>query len=176
MENILMWAGDMLTTTPKRWMNLVEALPAELIATAPVAGEWSALECLQHMIDTEINVFPVRIKAMLAGEPFPAFNPNRDDKPQHMPQTPIDVVREFARLRTENLNLLAKVTPPDLAKTGIHPELGPVTLDQLIHQWITHDLNHTVQAERTLMQPFIEGCLPWRDYFKDHIMAVKQSQ
>jgi len=27
---------------------------------------------------------------------------------------------------------------------------------------------HTVQAERALMQPFIEGCGPWRPYFRDH--------
>jgi hypothetical protein len=30
-------------------------------------------------------------------------------------------------------------------------------------------LEHTVQAERALMQPFIEGCGPWRMYFLDHV-------
>ena len=38
-----------------------------------------------------------------------------------------------------------------------HQELGPVTLEQLLHEWAAHDLMHTVQAERALMQPFIEG-------------------
>jgi len=28
-----------------------------------------------------------------------------------------------------------------------------------------HDLMHTVQAERAMMQPFIAGSGPWRPYF-----------
>jgi hypothetical protein len=28
---------------------------------------------------------------------------------------------------------------------------------------------HTVQAERALMQPFIQGCGPWQVYFTDHL-------
>jgi hypothetical protein len=27
---------------------------------------------------------------------------------------------------------------------------------------------HTVQAERALMQPFIQACGPWQSYFIDH--------
>jgi hypothetical protein len=40
----------------------------------------------------------------------------------------------------------------------------------MIHQWAAHDLNHTVQAERALMQPFIAGPGPWRaaGNFADH--------
>ena len=35
----------------------------------------------------------------------------------------------------------------------------------MIHQWAGHDLMHTVQGERALLQPFIEGCGPWKRYF-----------
>ena len=31
-----------------------------------------------------------------------------------------------------------------------------------------HDLMHTVQAERALMQPFVAGSGKWRGYFADH--------
>ena len=31
-----------------------------------------------------------------------------------------------------------------------------------------HDLMHTVQAERAILQPFIIGSGPWRLYFQDH--------
>jgi len=48
MENILEWAHSVLTTTPIRWENIAHTLPAELLTRPPVAGEWSALECLQH--------------------------------------------------------------------------------------------------------------------------------
>jgi hypothetical protein len=53
-----------------------------------------------------------------------------------------------------------------------HPALGTVTLAQMLHTWAAHDLNHTIQAERALMQPFMLGCGPWRSFFKDHEIAA----
>jgi hypothetical protein len=44
-----------------------------------------------------------------------------------------------------------------------------VSLSELLHEWAGHDLMHTVQAERALMQPFIQGCGPWQPYFRDHL-------
>jgi len=31
-----------------------------------------------------------------------------------------------------------------------------------------HDLMHTVQGERAILQSFIDGCGPWKRYFSDH--------
>ncbi len=42
------------------------------------------------------------------------------------------------------------------------------TLGQLLHEWAAYDLNHTIQAEKAVMQPFIQGSGPWRSYFQDH--------
>jgi hypothetical protein len=52
-------------------------------------------------------------------------------------------------------------------------ELGVVTLGEMLYEWAAHDLNHTVQAEKALMQPFIAGSGLWRGYFRDHDMEVK---
>ncbi|MBP2677512.1 MAG: DinB family protein, partial [Deltaproteobacteria bacterium] len=49
-----------------------------------------------------------------------------------------------------------------------HQELGVVTLGEMIHEWAGHDLMHTVQGERAILQPFIDGCGPWKRYFSDH--------
>ena len=43
-------------------------------------------------------------------------------------------------------------------------------MDELLNEWAAHDLMHTVQAERALMQPFIQGCGPWQHYFQDHVV------
>jgi hypothetical protein len=169
MDNVLMWLRPILTTTSTRWMNLVEALPADLLSQAPAPGEWSALECLQHLVDAERRVFPARVKALLAERDFPAFDPDSQGTKPAVEQSRLDLVREFARLRTESLSLLDQVTPPDMVKRARHQELGMVTLNELLHEWAAHDLMHTVQAERAMMQPFIQGCGPWRSYFTDHI-------
>ena len=55
-----------------------------------------------------------------------------------------------------------------------HQELGPVTLREMLSEWAAHDLNHTVQAERALIQPFLLECGPWIAYFKDHLIKEKQ--
>jgi hypothetical protein len=156
-----------LSTTPQRWITLAQFLPANMLSEPPVPGEWSAAECLQHIIDTE-HIFRSRLQAFHEGRDFPAFNPDSEGTKLESPST-ADLAREFARLRDENLRDLAQLTPADYALAAHHSELGPVTLSQMINEWAAHDLNHTVQAERAMMQPFLRACGPWRIYFTDHI-------
>ncbi|MGW8250602.1 MAG: hypothetical protein ACWGO1_08165, partial [Anaerolineales bacterium] len=60
--------------------------------------------------------------------------------------------------------------PQDLERRSRHMELGTVSLGDMLNEWPAHDLNHTVQAERALMQPFIQSCGPWQEYFTDHMV------
>lgn len=172
MENILVWAPTILETTPARWVELTENLPEELLSRPAAAGEWSALQCLQHLVDTERWVFPARVDAILAGQDFPAFDPDSQGTVSDVDQSPAGLAAEFSRLRADGLAILKKVTPADLERQGRHQELGIVTMSELLHEWAGHDLMHTVQAERALMQPFIRGCGPWQSYFSDHLAAA----
>ena len=166
MDTVLESMRALITTTPERWIGMAQALPVELLALPAADREWSAVECLQHLVDTE-KVFQFRVQAFLTGRDFPAFNPDSDgSKPGA--QTPLALAEEFARLRGESLLMLEKLSPADLERKARHAELGMVTLNEMVHEWAAHDLNHTVQAERALMQPFIQGCGPWKKYFADH--------
>src|SRR5262249_37245360 len=133
MDNILMWLPPVLTTTPTRWMNLVQSLPSDLLSQPPAPKEWSAVDCLQHLTDAERHVFPARVKYLLAEQDFPAFDPDSQGEKLPLDKTPLDLVAEFAQMRTESLALLATVTPADLNKKARHQELGIVSLDQLLH-------------------------------------------
>ena len=170
MEKIFSWTQAVLETTPTRWLELVEKLPADLLLRPPATGEWSAIGCLQHLVDAERWVFPVRVEAILAGQDFPAFDPNSQGTKPETAQAPQDLAREFARLRRDSLPLLKQITPADLKRQASHQELGIVSMAELLHEWVGHDLMHTVQAERALMQPFIQGCGPWQIYFSDHVV------
>jgi hypothetical protein len=157
-----------LETTPQRWIQLASMLPPDLFQRKPAPKEWSAYDCLRHIVDTERTVFPPRIGYLLRGEDFPAFNPDEKGGGSRGDITPIESAKEFARLRAESLSMLSKVGEGDLSRTARHQELGMVTLGELIHEWAGHDLMHTVQGERALLQPFIDGCGPWKRYFSDH--------
>ena len=158
-----------LLTTPLRWTSLTQTLTGELLNRQPAEGEWSALDCLQHIVDTERWVFPVRVKAFLAGEDFPAFDPDSQGEISSRQLSAADLAAEFAALRKESLALLETLTPAELPRTALHAELGKVTLEELLNEWAGHDLMHTVQAERALMQPFIANVGPWESYFTDHL-------
>jgi len=164
------WLEDIqavLSTTPERGPRLVSTLPLDLLTRPPATGEWSALHCLQHLLDAERLVFPVRFHAFLAGQEFVDFDPNEPHAGTES-LTPEQLVAAFARARKASLVLFKQVTDGDLGRTKQHPTLGTVTLAEMLHTWAAHDLNHTVQAEQALMQPFMLGCGPWRSFFRDH--------
>jgi hypothetical protein len=123
-------------------------------------------------VDTERSVFPARVGHLMRGEDFPAYQPDEEGKGPMEDPTPIELAAEFARLRTGSLALLAKVGAGDLSRAARHQKLGMVTLGEMIHEWAGHDLMHTVQGERAILQPFIDGCGPWKQSFSDHIIPA----
>jgi hypothetical protein len=165
MEKMLSWVKAVLAVTPETWRRWARDLPAELLSSSPAPGQWSTLECLEHLIDVE-RLYQFRLGCLLKGQDFPAFDPDRQGKAADRPAT--ELAEEFAERRTGTLKALAPIGVGDFARTARHQELGPVTLGQLLHAWAGHDLNHTVQAERAMMQPFIRGCGAWHKYFSDH--------
>jgi hypothetical protein len=173
MENIIERTRLVLQTTPFRWAALVESLPVELLAEPPLPGEWSALDCLKHLLDTEHEVFPARVRYFLAGQDFPTFDPDAQGTVPAEIVSPADMVKEFSRLREDSLALLAGLKTEDLPRRARHSELGMVSLEEMLHEWVAHDLMHTVQAERALMPPFIRGSGPWEIYFTDHTARPK---
>jgi DinB superfamily len=167
MDDLIGQVRALLSSTPSRWEALTRTLPDALLTRAPAPGEWAAVDCLRHLLDTERGVFPVRVRAFLAGEDLKAFDPDKEGSPD-AGQAPSALAAELTRRRAESLALLATVTPADLARTASHSEYGQVTLEQMLYEWAAHDLNHTIQAERAVMQPFIAGSGPWRSNFADH--------
>jgi hypothetical protein len=176
MTEILSQSRALLAATPARWRALVEAATPALLARPPARGEWSAVECLQHLLDTEDHVFPIRVRAFLAGEDFPGFDPDAQGMLVGAAVDPRVMVERFAHERAASAHLLSSLAAVDLSRTARHAELGVVTLDELLNHWVGHDLAHTVQAERALMQPFIVASGPWRGYYVDHdVEATRES-
>jgi hypothetical protein len=51
-----------------------------------------------------------------------------------------------------------------MERTGQHPELGVVTLRQLLATWVVHDLDHVGQIARVLAKVYADEVGPWRAY------------
>jgi hypothetical protein len=167
MTDLLDSATRLLSITPGRWQSLVEAAPDELLQRPPAPAEWSAAECLTHLLVAERFVFGARLHAILEGRDMPAFDPSAPREPEPE-RTPRDVARALAAERDANLRLLGGLTPDDLERGARHPQYGMVALHVVLNTWAAHDLQHTVQAEEALMQAFLPGTGPFRFRFADN--------
>jgi hypothetical protein len=52
---------------------------------------------------------------------------------------------EFMGLRSDSLRLVRSLEPADLDRAGTHPKVGELAVRGLLHEWISHDRNHTKQ-------------------------------
>jgi hypothetical protein len=68
--------------------------------------------------------------------------------------------------RAQNLDELAalRLASEQFELEGRHPELGSVTLGQLLSTWVVHDLDHLVQVGRVMAKCYMEEVGPWRRY------------
>lgn len=167
MTDVLDAARRVLSTTSERWQRLVETTPEELLRRPAAAGEWSAADCLDHLLLTERDVFGQRLRAILEGRDMVAFDPNASRAPEPE-RTLQEAVSELFLARRRHLEALGRLDSSDLERVSRHPEYGMVSLRVVLNTWAAHDLQHTVQAEEALMQAFIPGSGPFRHRFADH--------
>lgn len=157
-----------LSRTPSALRALLTGASPAALAFREAADAWTAHEVLCHVTDGEETDWRPRIAAIMAeGErrfaPFDRLGGHR-----RYGGWPTDaLLDEFDRLRRDNLTYLAhlNVDAQALARTGIHPEFGSVTLEQLLSCWVVHDLAHISQLSRILVRHFGPDVGPWRKYF-----------
>jgi hypothetical protein len=147
--------------------GLIAAAPSEALTWREAPGSWTCVEVVAHMAEAEITNWMPRVRCIV--EDRAAFDPfDRDGGFARFEGWSADaLVREFARLRTANVEALSslRLTDADLHRAGAHPELGRVTLGQLLSTWATHDMAHVSQMSRVLTRALGQHAGPWRKYF-----------
>jgi len=56
-----------------------------------------------------------------------------------------DLLAEFTLVRNDGLALFDELTDADLARTGMHPLVGELSVRDVIHEWPFHDRDHLKQ-------------------------------
>lgn len=157
-----------LRRTPAAIRALLTDLPDAWLRATEGPDTWSPFDVLGHLIDGEETDWIPRARIILARGPTPAFEPF--DRFRHLRlnrDTPAaELLDRFDRLRAANLAVLEgfRLTPADLALEGLHPELGRVTLRQLLATWVAHDLGHVGQIVRVMAKQYGAAVGPWRRY------------
>jgi DinB superfamily len=157
-----------LERTPSVFRALLAALPDAWIVGNEGPDTFSPFDNLGHLIHGERADWMPRARIILAQggnrtfEPYDRFAQVRESAGKSLAQ----LLDEFTVLRAENLATLRewRLTDEQLALEGQHPELGPVTLRQLLATWVAHDLGHLAQTSRVMAKQYREAVGPWRAY------------
>jgi len=138
-------AAGVLGTTPVYLRAEFEAAPEALLRWRPAPEEWCLLEVVGHLIETEERGFAGRIRTILTEErlQFTTWDPSTVARERQDDQRdPAELLAEFVRRRTSSITLVEALTAADLNRGGDHPEVGFLTVNDLLHEWIHHDANH----------------------------------
>ena len=157
-----------LERTPHTLRAMLAGLPPAWTEATEGPETWSPYVIVGHLIHGERADWIPRAQLILAQgpqrrfTPFDRFAQLRESRGRSL----ADLLDEFARLRAGNLATLAgwRLTDAQLALEGEHPELGPVTLRQLLATWVAHDLGHVAQTARVMAKQYREAVGPWRAY------------
>ena len=169
MEVRLEEALRLLGQTPSVLDALVVGLPEEWLHATEGGESWSPYTIVGHLIHGERTDWVPRALLILsapAGQP-PTFEPFDRLAQFAWPNRPIGaLLEEFAGLRRDNLLTVEawNLGPDHLALPGRHPELGPVTLGQLLATWVVHDQSHIRQIARVLARQYATEVGPWGAY------------
>jgi len=160
-------AVAILERTPGSLGALLNGLPNKWIRITEGEDTWSPYDVIGHLIHGERTDWIPRARHILAGEarPFDPFDRTAQFQ-ESQGRDLVELLATFSDLRRQNLAALVgmNLTAADFERKGIHPELGEVTLGQLLATWVVHDLDHIAQIARTMAKAYSEAVGPWSAY------------
>jgi DinB superfamily len=161
-------AREVLSRTPSTLRALIgEISPGWTEASTP-DGSWRAFDILGHLIQGEDEDWIPRTRIIMEhgeSEPFVSFDRTglqRVTEGKDLAQ----LLDDFADLRARNLRALDEMRLDEgmLDRKGTHPELGSVTLRQMLATWTAHDLSHVGQVADSMARRYRDDVGPWRRF------------
>lgn len=158
----------LLERTPRVVRTLLETLPENWLETPDTADGWRPRDVVGHLISAELDDWIPRAEMILrdgasrAFDPFDRFAHVERDAGVPLPA----LIDRFAELRRDKVARLRKLiaTDDELDRVGRHPELGEVTMRQLLATWAVHDLDHVAQIYAGLAGSRDDAVGPWKAY------------
>lgn len=157
-------ALEVLERTPATLRALLGGISDRWAKRNEGGESWSPHDVVGHLVHGEKTDWIARARIILehgearAFDPFDRFAQLGDESSLE------ERLDAFESLRAENLAQLKRMDLSDLGRTGRHPELGTVTLGQLLATWVAHDLSHVRQIARTMARQYRDEVGPWRAY------------
>ena len=150
---------EMLDATPDLLRGLMSELTEEDARWKPAPDRFSVAEVLAHLSHSEGHCYRARLDRFL-NEERPEFEP--DDAQFHLDlyrdADPEDAFDHFEEQRETNVEFLRDLPGEAGGRVALHKEAGEITLSQMLHEWVLHDLGHVRQvAELVRARKYLAG-------------------
>jgi hypothetical protein len=143
---------DAIARLPEQLEAQVAGLGRAELTTPFLAGEWTVAQNVHHLVDSHANAY-VRCKLILT-EDQPTLKPYDQDAWAALPDaSDAEIAVSLAILRGlhDRWARFWRALPPEaFARTGFHPENGPMSLDRILRGYAEHGEAHLDQIRRTL--------------------------
>jgi hypothetical protein len=139
---------EILATTPEKLRREIGTMTRQELQTRPAPQKWSVQEVLAHLDDLEEIGMRARVAAMLEQDKPQLFSFDQQARAEELGYSTRDAQKSLASLsrqRQANLKFLRKIRPRQMKRSGVHPKVGEITLEELITEWAFHDLGHLKQ-------------------------------
>lgn len=170
MQNIRSGSLEILSNTPAVLTAMLHNLGEEWISSNEGEYTWTAKEVVAHLVVIEETDWLPRIRIILDEDGQKTFAPV--DMQAHFAvarnHSMQELLNQFAVLRKQSIEEFTgyNLEEKDLQKTGNHPVLGEVQLQQLLATWVTHDLTHIAQVTRVMAKQQKNEVGPFKRYLR----------
>jgi hypothetical protein len=151
---------EILERTPNVLISLLTGVSEEWLMSNEGPDTWSPYDIVGHLIHGEKTDWITRMNIILSGDTNKTFKDfDRFAQMKLTSESLEDRLKSFANLRTGNILMLkgSDLNEADLDRTGVHPQLGEVSLRNLLSTWVAHDLGHLAQVARVMATQY--NCL-----------------
>jgi quercetin dioxygenase-like cupin family protein len=149
---------DKLRAFHSRLLLAIHGIAEEELVRPEREGKWSIADVIAHLSDLEL-VYAVRLRTILADAdygggdaPLPALAQDawveRVHRREPLHETIAELLEQLWFHRRMNLALRERLSAEELARTGVHPQYGPITIDDALDRMEKHDEKHLAQIER----------------------------
>ena len=154
---------SLLEKTPAILELLLDGIPEDILDWKPAPERWSIAEVLAHLLDIE-RLYAQRAKRMVVDDnpTLTKYVPGESDGGK---LTARQHLRDFVAARRAHIFFWHSIPANGGSRTGIHPEMGSITLLQLLNELANHDLGHLRQiAELYRARVFYPFAGPFQRY------------
>lgn len=139
---------EQLAVNIDSFRSLFSNIPQTLVHWQPAPGKWSIIEVVNHLYDEEREDFRYRLQSVLTDpdKPWPAIAPEEwVTQRAYATRNYETSVANFLHERQESVKWLRDLSSPDWQVSYNHPQMGAMSAEMILANWLAHDYLHIRQ-------------------------------